>query len=259
MRWPTQSWRFKMSPRENKNSASHPYTMKIERTIVDKLGLQMYDKASAVVAELIANSYDADAEDVVVKIPLGKALAVHKGGVLEQKGYFIEVEDNGHGMTPEEAREFYLKVGIDRRKNPRHGSTSREKKRDVMGHKGIGKLAPFGICHTIEVRSAGGEKTRKGYRVAHFELDYDEIIGHTDSKSDEHYHPLPLSDDETFDQKRGTRVILKNFNAKRVPDDKTFHRQLAARFGLELPDFRISVMDVKEDNPVPAFQVGKLH
>jgi hypothetical protein len=248
-----------MRPRENKKSTSHPYTMKIERTIVDKLGLQMYDKASAVVAELIANSYDADAEDVVVKIPLGKALAVQKDGVVEQKDYIIEVQDNGHGMTPEEAREFYLKVGIDRRKNPGQGSKSREKKRDVMGHKGIGKLAPFGICHTIEVRSAGGEKTQKGYQVAHFELDYDKIIGQTESKSDEDYHPTPLSDDETFDKKRGTRVILKNFNVKLVPGDKTFQRQLAARFGLELPDFRITVIDIKHDKPVPPFQVGRLH
>jgi len=35
--------------------------MTISRTTVDKLGIKMYDKAAAVVAELVANSYDADA------------------------------------------------------------------------------------------------------------------------------------------------------------------------------------------------------
>ncbi len=247
-----------MSPRENKNSVSHPYTMKIERTIVDKLGLQMYDKASAVVAELIANSYDADAEGVTVKIPLGKALAVRKDGKLEQKGYVIEVQDNGHGMTPKEADELYLKVGPDRRKNPKQGAQSREKKRPVMGHKGIGKLAPFGICHTIEVRSAGGKVTHKGYKVTHFELDYDKIIDETEIRAKVDYHPTPLSDDGTWDKQRGTSILLKNFNAKRVPDKETFHRQLAARFGLKLPDFRIIVRDAKEENAEAEFEVGKL-
>ena len=245
-----------MSPTNEYNPDPHPYRMKIERTIVDKLGLQMYDKASAVVAEIIANSYDADAKEVIVKLPLGKALAVQKDGKIEQKGYFIEVEDEGHGMTPDEANDFYLKVGPDRRKNPKQGPISREKRRSVMGHKGIGKLAPFGICRTIEVRSAGGKKTEKGYRVTHFELDYDKIIEQTADDGD--YHPTPLSDDDSWDKKTGTRIILKNFNAKRVPDKETFHRQLAARFGLELPDFRIIVRDIKEETIESEFQVGHL-
>ena len=42
------------------------YELKISRLTVDKLGVKPYDKASAVVAELIANSYDADATEVDV-------------------------------------------------------------------------------------------------------------------------------------------------------------------------------------------------
>lgn len=238
----------------NDGSKLHPYRMRIERTIVDKLGLQMYDKVSAAVAEIIANSYDADAEKVTVKLPLGKALAVSKDGKIERKGYVIEVQDNGHGMTPKESNDFYLRVGPDRRKNSKQGPLSRKKKRKVMGRKGIGKLAPFGICRTIEVRSAGGEKTENGYLVTHFELDYDGIIRKTGKRPD--YYPTPLSDDKTWDKKRGTRIILKNFNPKRVPDKKTFHRQLAVRFGLQKPDFKIFIRDIKKKNPAPEFQVG---
>jgi hypothetical protein len=240
------------------NSSSPRYTMRIERTIVDKLGLQMYDKASAVVAELIANAYDADAKEVTVSIPLGRALAVRKNGKIEQKGYVIEVHDNGHGMTPEEANEFYLKVGIDRRKNPKHGAVSREKKRPVMGHKGIGKLAPFGICRTIEVRSAGGKETSKGYRVTHFELDYEKILDETEIRKKTDYNPTVLSDDGTWGKRRGTSIILKNFNTKLVPDKETFHRQLAVRFGLKLPDFRIFVKDAKKESAEQEFEVGTL-
>ena len=162
-----------------KKETPRPYTMRIERKIVDKLGLRLYDKVAAVVAELIANAYDADAEKVTIQLPLGKALAVRRGNEIDDKGYFVEVADNGHGMTPDEANEFYLKVAKDRREDPRQGNLSREKKRPVMGRKGIGKLAPFGVCHTIEVRSAGGKETEEGYRVTHFELDYEKILKDT--------------------------------------------------------------------------------
>src|SRR5882762_9892021 len=76
-----------------------PYEMVISRLTVDKLGVKLYDKASAVVAELVANAYDADAEEVTIRLPLGTQLA--DGG--KDHGHYIEVEDDGHGMTPSEA------------------------------------------------------------------------------------------------------------------------------------------------------------
>jgi len=237
------------------SSESHRYLLKIERKIVDKLGLKLYDKVSAVVAELIANAYDADADYVLVNAPLGRALAVKNGDSVDDKGYVIEVLDDGHGMTPEEANSFYLRVGRDRREDPKQGDSSRDKKRPVMGRKGIGKLAPFGVCKTIEVRSAGGPKTDKGYLVTHFELDYDKIISETsEDKSDYDYHPLPLADDGKFDKSHGTLIRLKNFLPRKVPDKETFTRQLAYRF-LPLPDFVIEVEDTKKDNPEPAFKI----
>lgn len=232
------------------------YTMRIERKIVDKLGLKLYDKIAAVVAEIVANSYDADAELVTVHLPLGKALTVRKKGKVEQKGYKIEIKDDGHGMTPDEANNFYLRVGKDRREDPEQGDKSRLKERNVMGRKGIGKLAPFGVCGTIEIRSAGGDKTAKGFKVTHFELDYDKIVEET-SEEDHEYHPTPLQDDESWNQKSGTTITLKNFLPKIVPDKETFNRQLGYRFGLTLPDFKIKVIDTKEEDPEGEFFLGK--
>jgi len=196
-----------------------PYHLRISRLTVDKLGVKLYDKASAVVAELIANSYDADAETVTVHLPLGIQLASKAGGQLTDLGHVIEVEDDGHGMTPEEAMDFYLRVGADRRtRKDQDGSKSRNKQRPVMGRKGIGKLAPFGICRRIEVWSAGGPKTKDGYAVTHFFMDFDKIV--TD---DDEAVPLEVgSDDRTRNQKSGTRIRLTSFLAKRVPDLDTF-------------------------------------
>lgn len=89
------------APATNKATAkASSYQLRISRLTVDKLGVKLYDKASAVVAELISNGYDADAETVTVRLPLNRQLASQAGGKLKDLGYMIEVEDNGHGMTP---------------------------------------------------------------------------------------------------------------------------------------------------------------
>src|SRR4051794_26588775 len=81
------------------------YRMRISRLTVDKLGIKLYDRVSAVIAELVANSYDADATKVTVSAPMGEWLVEKHAGVIKDKGYRIEVVDNGIGMTPEEVNE----------------------------------------------------------------------------------------------------------------------------------------------------------
>lgn len=230
------------------------YVLRISRLTVDKLGVKLYDKASAVVAELIANAYDADAENVHVRVPLGTELA--RKGEEADLGHVIDVSDDGHGMTPDEAKQYFLEVGRDRRTHSGQGPRSREKNRPVMGRKGIGKLAPFGICRVIEVISSGGDKTADGYLTTHFLMNFDDIVKDTDDAV-----PLVTGElDGTYRPERGTTVRLSNFHPKRVPDRETFFRQLARRFALADPNFRIVVEDTRhpEENPpedVPAFQV----
>jgi hypothetical protein len=109
-----------------------------------------------------------------------------------------------------------------------------------MGRKGIGKLAPFGICRKIEVLSAGGTKTARGYVVSHFVMDYDRILTDEDK-------PVPLDPgdkDGTFQRKPGTTVRLSEFLGKRVPETEIFLRQLARRF-TPTAGFEIIVTDTR--------------
>ena len=246
------------TPSEVAIDGASPYLLRISRLTIDKLGVKLYDKVSAVVAELIANSYDADAKDVHVELPLGTELAARDAATGEpaDKGYAIVVRDDGHGMTPDEARAFYLQVGRDRRDHPEQGSRSRHKQRPVMGRKGIGKLAPFGICRRIEVLSSGGEAVGDlGYLTTHFFLDFDKIVQDTDE-------PVPLEagdKDGTYQPASGTTIRLTSFLAKRVPDSETFHRQVATRFALAANDFAIHLCNTRVDPPsetdVEQFQV----
>ena len=281
---------------KDRRQDEHRYTMRISRRTVDKLGVKLYDRASAVVAELVANAYDADAESVRVRLPLASLLGTRQGtpghahqdanhglqssvghmaialgktqDILEtQEDYghapdslaestndLIEVRDNGHGMDPAEADKHFLTVGQDRRINPRQGPLSRNKQRPVMGRKGIGKLAPFGICTRIEVISSGGVATPNGYLTSHFILDYNEIIQDTE----ESYYPERGAKDRTYSHDPGTTIRLSAFQRKRVPDQETFMRQLARRFGAQQSDFKIVVEDTRDPKvnpPTPVMSV----
>lgn len=227
---------------------SSKYKMTISRLTVDKLGVKLYDRVSAVIAELVANCYDADATNVQVEAPMDELLATQSGGALHDKGYHIEVRDDGLGMTPDEVNNFYLVVGAERRTDPRRGDTSLKFKRKVMGRKGVGKLAPFGVCQQIEIISSGGKRTkgkdedgkeRTGYVTAHLILDRSNILQDTDRV----YHPAAGPLDGVIRTKHGTTIRLTGFDHRRVPSMENFERQLSQRFGLATANWQIELVD----------------
>ncbi|MFD7622357.1 ATP-binding protein [Streptomyces sp. NPDC059802] len=231
--------------------------MRISRLTVDKLGIKLYDRVSAVLAEIIANAYDADATEVKVHLPFGTWLAPPPGKPITER-YEITVEDNGHGMTADEVNTHYLLVGSDRR--GRFGKdTSRLRGRRVMGRKGIGKLAPFGICRTVEVITAGGAPTERGYRVSHLRLRLDDML--FDSEKD--YLPEVGDLDGTFSKHHGTKIRLAVFNRKLVPKGDELHRQLCARFGIRRDDWDVEVFNTRAGEVLPglsteSFRLGEL-
>ena len=237
--------------------SSEKYTMRISRLTVDKLGIQMYDRVSAVLAELIANAYDADAEHVKITLPFGQYLARKVEGQIEDQGFEIVIEDDGGGMTAQEVNDYYLNVGYNRRvrlseKTPRYN-------RRVMGRKGIGKLAPFGICHEVEVVSAGGDLTKHGYEVSNLILNLDVIL---DEKTDKRgnilpYHPDPGPKDGSYADSAGTTLTLRRFDRRRVPTGEELDRQLAARFGLSQGNWSVRLKDSRgETDPI---ELGSLN
>src|ERR1035441_1003466 len=117
--------------------------------ILDHLGIQMYQSPVAAVAELISNSWDADAELVQVTLPS----SISNTAV-------IVITDDGVGMTFEDCEQRYLKVGLNRRLTP--DAHTAEKHRPILGRKGIGKFAGFGIAGAIKIETISkitGEKT----------------------------------------------------------------------------------------------------
>jgi Histidine kinase-, DNA gyrase B-, and HSP90-like ATPase len=234
------------------------YTMTISRLTVDKLGVKLYDKVSAVLAELVSNSYDADARKVVIKAPMGEFLATKNNNQIQDRSYTIEVSDNGIGMTPDEINKFYLRVGAERRADPLRGDESKGLKRKVMGRKGVGKLAPFGICERIEILTSGGQLidgkdesgvSKKGYLTAHLILDRTQILQDTEFA----YAPQVGNLDEIVRAKTGTNLKLTIFSKRKVPDIDLLSRQLAQRFGISSSDWEINLIDSNKTKTDPDF------
>ncbi|MBB3172888.1 hypothetical protein FHR90_000702 [Endobacter medicaginis] len=233
--------------------ATGEYVMTISRLTVDKLGVKLYDRVSAVMAELVANSYDADATEVTIEAPMGTYLATSKGDA----GYRIVVQDNGIGMEPDVVNPFYLKVGGERRKDPKRGNLSTKYKRRVMGRKGVGKLAPFGICNTIEVISAGGDlvdgldaegKPAKGYLTSHFVMKRSDIM----TDHDDEYRPEIGALDKRVSSQHGTTLILSDFIRRMVPEMPTFSRQLSQRFGVSAANWSVKLVDTEKAVGTPS-------
>ena len=231
------------------------YKMTISRLTVDKLGVKLYDRVSAVIAEVVANSYDADATEVTITAPMDEMLARKQQGALIDQGFSIEVSDNGLGMlvndTVNEVNDFYLPVGAERRNDPRRGDKSKKFGRRVMGRKGVGKLAPFGVCQKIEVISSSGDQMegkdengspKKGFITSHFVLDRKVILSETDAP----YFPQPGALDGTVQPKLGTTIKMRVFDHRRVSKIADFERQLAQRFGLATPNWRITLRDSRK-------------
>lgn len=229
---------------------SNQYTMRISRLTVDNLGIKLYDKVSAVIAEMISNSYDADATKVSIYAPMNKYLATKSAGEITDQGFQIVIEDNGIGMTPDEMQSFFLVVGAERRDDPSRGDLSRKHRRKVMGRKGIGKLAPFGICKIIEVLSSGGNRVARevdgtienGYLTSHVILNYDDIRSDSDNTADP-YPAVTGEFDGTLQACSGTKITLAQFNRRKVGDIDTLARQIAQRFGISSENWEVKLHD----------------
>ena len=224
---------------------TNDYKMTISWLTVDKLGIKLYDKVSAVIAELVSNSYDADATEVIIEAPLGRYLTT-KADKGDDHNFVIKVIDNGMGMTPDEINDCYLRVGAERRieEGPNRGDVSPIYGRRVMGCKGVGKLAPFGICEEIEILTSGGEPDSKGkYLTAHLILNRTDILSN-DKNQKSYYQPKIGQLDSTWREESGTTITLRNFTSyRKVSDYATFSRQLSQRFGLPSADWRIKIRD----------------
>lgn len=235
------------------------FKLKYSHNIIEHLGLKLYqNKPTNVIAELISNSWDADSENVWIEL----------------NDSAVGFMDDGVGMTRDELIEKYLVIGKKKRAGA-NLSDRTTKERCVMGRKGIGKLAPFGIAKKLTLitvsKDSGkyfwidldlnGMLSNSDELVAPESMEYEpDIVCDGVNKSD-----LPIAKDNTGLLKqflerindKGTLIILSDLTLKKPIPQKRLKESIGQRFTVTLlrNDFSVYVNDTlaSEKDAFPDF------
>ena len=186
------------------------YRMTLSLNVLRHLGLGLYSNIPAVLSEVVANAWDADA--TMVKIDIDPEAGV------------ITIRDNGHGMTVGDANDRYLTVGYERRRSGDRATTPKFG-RPVMGRKGIGKLSLFSIAKTVEVHSVK-DRERHG-----FVMDLNKIEEAIADGEETDYLPDVVQPEE-IDISEGTFIKLTGLRRRITQTSRWLKRRLARRFSI---------------------------
>ena len=207
--------------------------------IVKHLGVQMYaGRPVPAIAELISNSWDADANEVKVRIPLDEPWE------HDNENQIIEIEDNGNGMTWEIVKDAYLDVGRDRREQEKTDKS--QGGRPLQGRKGIGKLAGFGIADILEVQTVHVGKVKEigEQALIWFRLSADELKKTPKDAPVELIYAGPVSKAPVGGRRvKGTLVTLRRLREQKAQNSIHFHWSMVQRFLVFGPKFRVTIND----------------
>lgn len=238
--------------------------LRYSNNVVEHLGLKLYqNKPTRVIAELVANSWDADAQSVHVNLSFG----------AEER--WVAVLDDGNGMTRHELATSYLIIGRARRANALDRSRG---DRRLMGRKGIGKLAAFGIARTVQVITCAIQEGKPTVHWLRFELEA--LLARGDGEvsykpelivEGEDLEAVPVELDPTGQvaswkefineqkgEKTGTLLLMTNLSIRRAMSDTNLIDSLGTRFTVTLnEDFKVFVngVVVTSQNALPEFDL----
>lgn len=162
--------------------------MTISLNALEHLGINLYSNVPAVLSEIVANAWDADAK--TVKITIDKVTET------------ITIEDDGVGMDRDGVIDRFLTVGFKRRDELGDKTLDGRK---PMGRKGIGKLSIFSIAQSAAVYTLSGR-----HRTA-FKMDREVIRKAIAGATGQQYKPEEISKFPS-DLKKGTRIVLSGLS-----------------------------------------------
>lgn len=187
---------------------SELFKFSLDLNVLNHLGLGLYSSTPAVLTEIIANAYDADATNVQIS--------------LDSENGTITIVDDGHGMTAEDVREKFLTVGYARRD---YSPTSTSGTRRVMGRKGIGKLAMFSLANIVELTT----KTKDGSLIA-VKVDVEELKSCIQNKQE---YPLEnITPSDLLVASSGTILKLTALNKTIKSIEENLKQRLSRRFSV---------------------------
>lgn len=168
-----------------------PFEMRFDPQTINHLGLRMYSTLPPALAEIISNSYDADAKNATVTL-------IEENGKPKE----IKIEDDGIGLSYDDITNKFLVIGRNRRTD--EGDVpSKKYNRLPTGKKGLGKLALFGLAKTITVT------TKQNGKLNEFVLDWDDLMSAKGT-----YRPRATRVNEDIKDNDGTLITLTGLKRK---------------------------------------------
>lgn len=185
------------------------FEFQVDVNVINHLGVGLYSSTPAALTELVANAWDADANEVKITV--------------DPNARSIVIEDDGHGMSAFDIQKKFLKVGYSRRQQA-DGNFSASRMRRVMGRKGIGKLAMFALANEVKVSSLviGGEAVGLTVNVPEFKKSIEAGQG----------HPLDEFPPQSFPKGKGTRIELLQVLTGLKTTEAYLRIKLARRFSV---------------------------
>lgn len=200
------------------------YKLNIDPRILELLGPSLYTNIYYVLAELIANAYDADAHNVYI---------------ISNKDD-ITVEDDGKGMSYQNGDiQKYLNVAAVSRNTDDESVT--DLKRKKMGRKGVGKLAALSVSENVLIKTISGNE-KSGFVLSRH-------IGNNNLLN-------PIPDDQITFEKisgNGTAVVMQNPQYKLHSSLSAIKRNLLKIFPLVNKDFVIHIIRGADSEDIDAF------
>jgi len=118
--------------------------------LLTMLSNQLIKNNTVALTELAKNSYDADASWVQIRV--GNMDNFGGEGVSKREEPFVEIEDDGDGMSFETIRDAWMNPASPNKFMKRQEDRIRTRKRRIIqGEKGIGRYAVFQIGKRVEI------------------------------------------------------------------------------------------------------------
>lgn len=184
--------------------------MTIDLNVLDHLGINLYSSTPAVISEVVANGYDADATRVSINISTD----------TDQ----ITISDNGIGMNVDDINNKYLRVGYKRRETEARSS---KYDRPVMGRKGLGKLSLLSIANRIELHTK-----KEGTDGQAFVISLEELHRTIREKKEIYVPQEIVFNQECIDGEHGTTIIISDFRQSIDRTASYLRPRVAKRFSL---------------------------
>lgn len=116
----------------------------VDSALLRELGERLIGRPHVALAELVKNSYDADAAKAHIS--------------FDPDGDKIEIIDNGHGMDIEEFKNFWMRIGTSH-KGDKH--LSRRLKRPLTGSKGVGRLSVQFLADNLTIMTVPQNRNKQ--------------------------------------------------------------------------------------------------